>query len=188
MADRRPCYHKAKKVAYMHTYEFMYAWIRVHDEESIFSKHDTDQKLEHDVLKARALIPSQFSVPIHRKGSKYDNDQTLPCLYRAKARCSIHRKGSMAHRGGKHTKYYMSKPLDVYTSRHARSMRRTKKLDVTYTANALASSGLRLSFELEVSNESLNANTDEYERLSAHASTRQQYPASPSHQPSQPTS
>lgn len=140
-------------------YAYMYVCIRVRDEEPMLSKHDTDQKLEHDVLKARALIPSQFSVPIHRKGSKYDNDQTLPCLYRAKARCSTHPKASMSHRGETPEVLHVTIVQCPYIG--TRSKYETdQKLDVTYTANAVPSSGLRLSFELQVSNESPNANTN----------------------------
>lgn len=104
MADRRPYYHKVKKkIASMHIYmpmnSCMYVSGFVRDEEPMLSKHDTEQKLEHDVANARTLMPSPCSMSIHRKSSRYDKEETLQCRYIAKVRCPIHRKGSMAHRG-----------------------------------------------------------------------------------------
>lgn len=137
-------------------------------------EHDTEQNLEHDMVKARALIPSQRSMSIHRKSSRYDQERTLQCLYGAKARCPVNRKVPMSHRG-QAPKCNISQPLNV-----------------SYRANALPSTGLRFSFDcrLRTSTEmEIRMVRNQYERLNAKASTRSlnliSHPSSPESAPEQ---
>lgn len=80
----------------------------------------------------------------------------------------------------------MSQPLDVYTSAHARSMNRTKAR--TYRANASPTSELRLSFELEPSNEGPNVNTKAQTQISAPKRAHEYEPTYSSQLANQPAS
>lgn len=164
----------------------MYVSIRVCDEEPIFSKRDTEEKLDHDVLKARTLIPSQFSMPIHRKGSKYEKEQTFRCLYRAKARCHTHSKASMSHRGQTPEVLHVATARCLYIDTRA-------KYDTDQNLERIEQMLLLPPSFVRASNcrPRTNARTrirppkDEYERLNANTSAG---PHSPTSQPiSQPT-